>query len=245
MLFVTNARRSDHTAGCRPPPSGIKPALKRRARYSSHAHRHTDAERTAVSAASFHRHIKETDVIHFSQTRQVPDVTYTFPPVQSNPVPSIDGAGHCRTWSQGTVSIHVPVKVYFYNKSVICACKRGSRLTSLTLCVTAHVRKTRDMTWNPVRTTEDGTIPETRDTRQTVHIQRWLAAASYLFHLLTPEKHKLKHHVSVFFLIYFLKMFSIQETFLRNLCIGKKYMKVFAVRSQTDPHKTRDSWMSM
>lgn len=32
-------------------------------------------------------------------------------------------------------------------------------LTSLTLCVTAQVRKTRDITWNPVRTTEDGTIP--------------------------------------------------------------------------------------
>lgn len=35
-----------------------------------------------------------------------------------------------------------------------------AHLTSLTLCVTAQVRKTRDMTWNPVRTTEEGTIPE-------------------------------------------------------------------------------------
>lgn len=33
------------------------------------------------------------------------------------------------------------------------------RCTSRTLCVTAQVRKTRDNTWNPVRTTEDGTIP--------------------------------------------------------------------------------------
>jgi len=33
-------------------------------------------------------------------------------------------------------------------------------LTSLTLCVTAHIRKTLDITWKEVRTTEDGTIPE-------------------------------------------------------------------------------------
>lgn len=32
-------------------------------------------------------------------------------------------------------------------------------LTSLTLWVTAHIRKTLDITWKEVRTTEDGTIP--------------------------------------------------------------------------------------
>lgn len=46
--------------------------------------------------------------------------------------------------------------------------QRETHPTSLTLCVTAQVRKTRDMTWNPVRTTEDGTIPGIRDKRQTL-----------------------------------------------------------------------------
>lgn len=43
--------------------------------------------------------------------------------------------------------------------------KLPAALTSLTLCVTAQVRNTRDITWNPVRTTEEGTIPvgQTRD----------------------------------------------------------------------------------
>lgn len=40
--------------------------------------------------------------------------------------------------------------------------------TSLTLCVTAQVRKTRDMTWNPVRTTEDGTIPKKHNQKEII-----------------------------------------------------------------------------
>lgn len=100
---------------------------------------------------------------------------------QDRPQPPADNAG-CVVWSSSVCVRRITlltklVKICLSSVAPYNRLVRGQHVgilvwnvraspTSLMLCVTAQVRKTRDMTWNPVRTTEDGTIPVRTDQRQ-------------------------------------------------------------------------------
>lgn len=64
--------------------------------------------------------------------------------------------------------------------------EKGGRLTSLTLCVMAQVRKTRERTWKPVSTTDDGTIPAKSDKRERARGMGW--ASAHAHRLKTEQK---------------------------------------------------------